>query len=145
MNKTNNSKNIILVTLFAFIISLLIFSLFSCNKVKAFSSTDFDVNSDGEITKIGNLSKDSTTNDGFKTVIDKYKQAIVGIGSFATVTMMLFCILNITKVAAAATNPTARSQAITGVVWTGVAVALLGSVTIWFGFFYNALRGESKP
>lgn len=148
LNKTNNYcyKFRFLLIAIVFVASFIIsYTVQPLNEVKAFSSGDFTINSDGEITKIGDFDKSkATSGDNFKPVIDKYKEFIVGIGSFATVTMVLFFILNITKIAAAAGNPQARSQAIAGVVWTGVAVALLGSVTIWFGFFYGSLRGTTK-
>ena len=80
----------------------------------------------------------------WEKVITKYKKFIVGIGSVCTVTFIIFFILNITKLGASASNPTARSQALMGLVWTGIAAALLGTVTLWFGFFYKSLQKEGN-
>jgi hypothetical protein len=53
--------------------------------------------------------------------------------------MIVLFIVQFMKLGASAGNPQARSQALTGVLWTGIAAALLGSVTIIVGFFYNAI------
>ena len=108
----------------------------------AFSADDLEF-SNGALTSINGFEEGDSGQAAWTKVIDKYKGFIVGISSVCTVTFIVFFILNITKVGASASNPTARSQAIAGVVWTGIAAALLGSVTIWFGFFYTSLQGES--
>ena len=53
--------------------------------------------------------------------------------------MVVFFIINFMKLGSSAGNPQARSQALTGVLWTGLAAAGLGAVSIIAGFFYNAL------
>lgn len=108
----------------------------------AFSADDLTF-TDGELTTINGFDGESSGQAAWTKVIDKYKGFIVGISSVCTVTFIVFFILNITKVGASASNPTARSQAIAGVIWTGISAALLGSVTIWFGFFYTSLQGET--
>lgn len=137
--KTKQSFIMFFIALFTFASFLPMVSVFQEDyKVDAFTMESLDV-TDGNVVIPG---FDADNSDAaWKVVIDKYKQFIVGIGSIATVTFIVFFILNITKVAASATNPMARGQAIVGVVWTGIAAALLGSVTIWFGFFYNSLKG----
>lgn len=139
--KIQKSLVLMMLILLTFISIMPLVSVFQGEShVEAFSKDSLTF-TDGVATVDG---FDATNGeDAWKAVIDKYKEFIVGIGSVATVTFIIFFILNITKVAATATNPMARGQAIMGVVWTGIAAALLGSVTIWFGFFYNSLRGDA--
>lgn len=144
MYKNINSKNrifsLVILMMMFFSLVLPITTTITNNEVNAFTKDSLTFESDGTLTN-----KDFTEGDGtaaWEKVIDKYKGFIVGISSVATVTFIIFFILNITRVAANAANPTARSQAIMGVVWTGIAAALLGSVTVWFGFFYTSLRGD---
>lgn len=140
--KINKRKTLMMFMLFfSFMISFVSnINLSQIKEVSAFTKGDFKI-VNGEITQIGDFTKNSKPDTAFTQMIEKYQTIIVWIGSGATLTLMMFFILNITKVAANATNPMARSQAIMAVVWTGIAVALLGSVTIWFGFFYTALQG----
>lgn len=69
----------------------------------------------------------------------KYRTVIVGVSGIGAITMIVFFIINFMKLGASAGNPQARSQALTGVLWTGLAAAGLGAVSIIAGFFYNAL------
>lgn len=139
-NQKTKGLTILLLIIMTFISLMPIMSVFQDDyKVSAFSATDLTF-VDGKAVVTGFEGEGAAA---WESVIGKYKEFIVGIGSVATVTFIIFFILNITKVAASATNPTARSQAIMGVIWTGIAAALLGSVTIWFGFFYNSLRGDA--
>ena len=72
-------------------------------------------------------------------LFSRIKGIIVGITGVGTLVMIVLFIIQFMKLGASAGNPQARSQALTGVLWTGIAAALLGSVTIIVGFFYNAI------
>ena len=107
-------------------------------------------NNTGESGDIGNIDvtigDDGHLNVGgigdeapWKTVIAKFKGVIAGITGVCTMIMIVLFILAFMKLGSSAGNPTQRTQALVGILWTGVATALLGSVTIWIGFFYNAL------
>lgn len=69
----------------------------------------------------------------------KYKNFITGIAGIGAVTMVVLFIVQFLKLGASAGNPQARSQALVGVLWTGIAAAGLGAVTLIVGFFYNAI------
>lgn len=97
-----------------------------------------DVGSNGEIT-VGGSNGNSATATTFTSVIDKYKTVCTYILAIVTITMVIFMILQFTKLGAAGDNQMARKQAIGGILTTGIATALLGSLTIWFGFFYNVV------
>lgn len=83
--------------------------------------------------KKGDMSKSWTT------LIGKYRFWIAGFSGIAAVSMILFFILNFMKLGASAGNPSARSQALSGLIWTGLAAAGLGAVSVIVGFFYSAL------
>lgn len=95
---------------------------------------DFDVEyKEGNVT-IGNK-KDSESS--WTTLIDKYKQFIIGVSGMAAVTMVAAFIMNFTKIGLAGDNPTARKAAMTGSLFTGIAAAALGAVSLITGIFYG--------
>lgn len=82
-----------------------------------------------------------TTSDkagAWTNFIEKYRFFIAGISGVAAISMILFFVLNFMKLGATSGNPGERSKAIGGLVWTGLAAAGLGGVSILVGFFYNA-------
>ena len=91
---------------------------------------------DGKLNVYGMGTGDANT---WNQLFAKYKNVIVGISGIGAITMMALFIIQFMKLGASAGNPQARSQALTGVLWTGIAAALLGAVSIIAGFFYNAI------
>ena len=90
----------------------------------------------------GKLEIDGISNDdtsAWNSLFGRIKGIIVGLTGVGTLAMIVLFIIQFMKLGSSAGNPQARSQALTGVLWTGVAAALLGSVTIIVGFFYNAI------
>lgn len=77
--------------------------------------------------------------DAWESFIGKYRNFITGIAGIGAVTMVVLFIVQFMKLGASAGNPQARSQALVGVLWTGIAAAGLGAVTLIVGFFYNAV------
>ena len=69
----------------------------------------------------------------------EYRELIAGISGIGALTMIVFFIGQFMKLASSAGNPSARSQALTGVLWTGIAAVGLGAVSLVTGFFYNFL------
>ncbi|AJD93553.1 hypothetical protein JMA_42360 (plasmid) [Jeotgalibacillus malaysiensis] len=103
---------------------------------------DVKVTTDGGVQTFGEMARtDGETGmaNAWTDLIKKYRFWISGIAGIAAVSMILFFILNFMKLGASAGNPSARSQAITGLVFTGIAAAGLGGVAIIVGFFYTAL------
>lgn len=76
----------------------------------------------------------------WESFIAKYQGFIVGISGVGAVTMILFFIMQLLKLGGTAGNPQARSQVLSGLIWSGVAAAALGSVSVIVGFFYGALK-----
>ena len=94
--------------------------------------------SDGKLNVDG-LS-DGTATDTWNAFFEKSKVFLIG---FAGIGMLIFIglfIKNFIALGAAANNPTARSQALTGCLWTGISAALCGSVTLLVGLFWNAFK-----
>lgn len=91
---------------------------------------------DGRLLVDGISSDDQSA---WNQLFARFKGVIVGVTGVGTLVMIVLFIIQFMKLGASAGNPQARSQALTGVLWTGIAAALLGSVTIVVGFFYNAL------
>jgi hypothetical protein len=77
----------------------------------------------------------------WNTIFIKYHSVIIGLSGIAALTFLALFIINLMKVGASAGNPTARSSAIMGCLWTGIAMAGCGSVTIICSIFWNALQG----
>lgn len=99
---------------------------------------DFDV----QIQEKGvNVSGAGVTDSdsAWKKLLDKYRNLITGVAAIGAVTMVGLFIVNFLKLGASASNPQARSNAITGCIWTGIAAACLGSVAVITGIFYRAL------
>ena len=99
---------------------------------------NFKVNmgDDGGLDVMGIGTGDSNQ---WNNLFGKYRTVVVGVSGVGAITMIVFFILNFMKRGSSAGNPQARSQALTGVLWTGLAAAGLGAVSIIAGFFYNAL------
>lgn len=75
-------------------------------------------------------------------IFTEYKGVIVGVTGIGTLTMVCLFIFNFMKLGQSAGNPQLRSAALTGLLWTGLAAAGLGGVTIFVGFSSNLLKGK---
>lgn len=84
---------------------------------------------------MGQADQENAWNNLFK----RYKNFIVGISGIGAITMVVLFIIQFMKLGASAGNPNARSAALSGVLWTGIAAAGLGAASILVGFFYNAI------
>lgn len=106
------------------------------------TSSIFDlISDDGTINDNSEVAQQNT--DGsFTTVITKYKSIAVAIMGILTITMLIFMLIQFTKLGAAGDNEMARKKAIMGILTTGIATALLGGATIIVGFFWGALTGS---
>lgn len=106
------------------------------------NGTDIDVQmgSDGSVTISG--AGFTAQNDGsaWTNFFTKYKTIISGVSGIAAITFIAFFIFYFMKLGATAGNPQARSQTLMGLLWTGIAAAGLGSVSIVVGFFYNSMK-----
>ena len=131
------NKKIALLLVVAIILTLGL-SLFGSVHANAvdWDSGDLTITNDGKVTGAAANSTDQT----FAKIMEKYKGVITFVGGIATVTMVAIFILNFMKLGSTATNPTERQKVLTGLIWSGIAAALLGSVTLIVGVFYGMLR-----
>ena len=72
-------------------------------------------------------------------LVSKSKAIAMIFTGICTVVALCFVIFNITKLGAAGANDAARSKAKTGLLWSLIAMALMGGLTIVVGFFWNIL------
>ena len=91
------------------------------------------------IDGITNVNEDSQVSI-WEKIFTQYRGVIVGLSGVGAITMIVFFIMNFMKLGASAGNPQARTQALVGIIWTGLAAAGLGGVTLFVGFFYNVLK-----
>ena len=127
-----------------FMLFLILFTVFTAftPATESYALDDSVVNvtigDDGAVTVEGSAFQDNRQS-AWNDLIGRYKGFIAGIAGIATITMIVLFIMQFMKLAASAGNPQARSQALVGVLWTGIATACLGAVTIIVGFFYKSI------
>lgn len=89
--------------------------------------------------KVSTIINKDQTNNKMTDILDKYRGLISALSGGGALTMLLFFIINFGKLGASAGNPQQRQSALMGLLFTGIATALLGSIMIFFQFFYHAL------
>lgn len=104
------------------------------------SGLDIKITDTGALTMKGGGMEQTTGATAWNSFLAKYKNFIVGISGVGAVTMILFFIMQLLKLGGTAGNPQERSKVLAGLVWSGVAAAGLGIVSVLVGFFYNALK-----
>ena len=103
-----------------------------------FDDIEITVGENGQLDIVGDAFS-SDRGKAWNDLILRYKGFIAGISGIGTVTMILLFIFQFLKLGSSAGNPKARTEALVGVLWTGIAAAGLGAVTIIVGFFYRAI------
>lgn len=141
-------KNISVGLVLAFVLSL--FMMFT-SPIQAHAETtskgddiggvEVKVGEDGKLKIDGNENfKNGGSSTAWNSLFEKYRTFIVGISGIGAISMIVFFVIQFMRLGASAGNPSARSQALVGVLWTGLAAAGLGAVTIVVGFFYNSIK-----
>lgn len=95
--------------------------------------------SNGKVEFGNNSAFKESGESAWTTLLTKYRGVIVGVSGVAAITMVVIFVVNFLKLGASATNPQARSQALAGLMWSGIAAAGLGAVSLIVGIFYNAI------
>ena len=95
------------------------------------------VNGEGRHTSGAGGITDDDGSQSIELVITKYKTIATAIMGVLTITMLIFMLIQFTKLGAAGDNEIGRKKAIMGILTTGIATALLGGATIVVGFFWN--------
>lgn len=101
---------------------------------------DVDVSiSNGKLDITGGGFEYEDSDSAWNGFISKYRGFIVGVSGLGAVSMIAFFIMNFLKLGAVSTNPSERAKVLQGLIWSGLAAAGLGAVSIIVGFFYGAL------
>lgn len=77
--------------------------------------------------------------DAWNQIFESISLIITGISGLGVLACVLAFIIQIMKLGAAAGNPSERERALSGLLWTGIGTAGLGSVTIIFAFAYSLI------
>ena len=148
MNKTFSKIFLFFITIMMVLQVAMPISVHADDKKDA-NTQEFDIDVTYHVDDKGNTSLtrgdaygDKDGQDGvWNKIFTQYKGVIVGITGIGTLTMVCLFIFNFMKLGQSAGNPQARSAALTGLLWTGLAAAGLGGVTIFVGFSTNLLKG----
>ncbi len=100
---------------------------------------DVKIDGSGNVVVDG-LDEEKGSAAAWNTIFIKYKGVISGVAGVITLTLIVFFLINLAKVAGSSDNPTARAAALKGLLWTGIATAGVGAVDIFLAIFYNALK-----
>lgn len=73
----------------------------------------------------------------FVNFFSEYKGIAVAITGICVLTALIALIVNITRLSTSATNDFARRQALIGILYSCLALAIFGSATIVIGVFWN--------
>lgn len=107
--------------------------------------TNISIGSDGKLNVPGATdggSADSTTGiiAAFNAFIEKFKVIITGVTGILALVMVGLFIWKCFEFARASNNPSARANAITGIIVFLIAAALFGASSLFVGLAYNVFR-----
>lgn len=71
--------------------------------------------------------------------LEKYRKIIGGVSGTVAITLFIALIIQIGRLGVNSTTPQGRSSALSAIMWTLIATAILGAVGIFFSFFYGAI------
>ena len=132
-----------------FVILFLFLSLFC--QIQTFAISDpSDVKTSGNQIVVGengentryDIDKDKDKDiDQFNKKLEDYNAVITFIGGIATMTMVAIFMKHCIKLATLGTEHWAlKRNSIVGLMWSGIAAALLGGSTIFFAITYNLFK-----
>ena len=76
----------------------------------------------------------------FNNFLTKYKGFVLGVAGVIDLFLIGVVISRIIKLGAASQSPVDRKNALTSFGISLLAVAIMGSITLWYGLFFNALK-----
>lgn len=89
------------------------------------------------VTLKANNIEDMTQTTVWNKIFSEYKGVIFGVSGVATLTLVVMFIFLFIKLGQTGANPQERKNVLTGLLWTGIAAAGIGSFALWVGFSYN--------
>ena len=106
---------------------------------KDVGGVNVSIDNNGKLQVSGGGMNYNNSTDAINAFMNKYKTVVVAISGIGCITMIAFFIMNFLKLGASATNPSERAKVQVGLVWSGLAAAGLGAVTLIVGYFYHIL------
>ena len=102
-------------------------------------SADVEIyeNEDGQVTVATLESNQKTLAQWWNTVLGPYQVAVLALVGIATMTMILVFVKLCLRLAACESHPLLRERTIRGMLLSGIACALLGSLTIYLSIISN--------
>ena len=121
-----------------FILFICLFALASPIKVYADGIVPDVTIKNGEVAL--NANSVQNADDAKGTIIKRYKGLVTFFGGLAAITMVAIFIKHFIELGIKASNPMERKQLTSGLVWSGIAAACLGSVTFLFSIVYGVFK-----
>ena len=142
-NTLSFSRKNIVSLLLGLMLTLSMFGFGTIN-ASATGSSIGDVNislgEDGKLSVSGGGMSHDSSSKAWNAFLTKYKTFIVGISGVGAISMIAFFIFQFMKLGATASNPSERAKVQVGLIWSALAAAGLGAVSIIVGFFYSSLK-----
>lgn len=112
--------------------------------VPAYAAIDIQVDGSGVKIQPGDM-PDMTQVTGVKDAVDdlvmpQVRAVTQVITTICTVICLAAFLISVTKLATSAGNPQARQRALTGILISGIALALFGGAWVVVSFFWNFLN-----
>ena len=123
----------------ALILGIMMFMPFTAVQSEAVGDVNVKLEGGKLVVNGGGMNYDNA-DSAWNNFILKYRGFIVGVSGIGAVSMIAFFIFNFLKLGAVSTNPFERAKVLQGLIWSGLAAAGLGAVSIIVGFFYGALK-----
>lgn len=124
---------------FCCILIFFILIFFNNNIVLAFEpGDDFGVYYNENLSlSYGDAYGDGDQESAWNLLFSRYKGVITGIMGFATLTFVVLFIMNFMKLGTSSSNAQERSKVLSGLLWTGIASAGCGGVTVMIALTYS--------
>ena len=121
---------------YIFLMFLIFLMMFNVVLVTAFFPGETRVDDEGNLTLSSNQ-EDGSMEGAWNHFIRQYKNFITGLSGIGALTMLLFFIINFSKLGTHASNPNERQRIIGTLIFTGVSTACLGALSLIVGIFYG--------
>lgn len=132
LRKVPGLKRTANITLFIFLVVFLSAALFPVPAGTAWAAAASDTDIDGLVDdKTGQV---KLKTQGLEAVMKKYKDLVKYVVGFSVITLVAILAIHFVKLSQSSDNPERRKSALTGIFWTLVAAAGLGSIGFVIAF-----------
>ena len=119
---------------------IFLFCLFPVMNMNVYAADDAVPNVTIKSGKVDLNSNVKDVKTAKSTIISRYKGLVTFFGGLATISMVAIFIKHFIELGAKASNPMERHQITSGLIWSGLAAACLGSVTFLFSVVYGVFK-----